>query len=78
MKSNIVMICLMGEWKSVHRYPYGENELYHLGDDPNEKNNLINHEDIVEIRSSLQADMEQWFYEYRDREKDARIEEVWG
>ena len=37
------------EWKYVHRYPYGKNELYDLKEDPQEENNLYGQERYEEV-----------------------------
>ena len=50
------------EWKLVHRYPYGPDELYHLTEDAGEEHNLIHKEGEYEgIRRLLLAELEEWF-----------------
>jgi len=57
-------------WKYVHRYPRGPHELYDLGADPGERENLIDdpgHRDRVE---ALRADLADWFDRYVDPRRD--------
>lgn len=62
------------EWKYVHRYPYGENELYNMVEDPNELNNLVGKNEYADVISDLKYKMELWFHQYTDRETDGRLE----
>jgi arylsulfatase A-like enzyme len=64
------------DWKYVHRYPYGPHELYHLAEDPEERENLYSKRDrrISELRSRL----EQWFFRYADPRIDGTKEAVTG
>jgi arylsulfatase A-like enzyme len=52
------------EWKYVHRYDCGLNELYDMMNDPDERRNLVDAKDrqnlIVELRNRLSN----WFAEY--------------
>lgn len=66
------------EWKYVHRYPYGPNELYNLVEDPDEKVNLINEEEKKEIVKELKAKLDSWFYKYTDPKLDGTKEAVTG
>lgn len=66
------------EWKYVHRYPYGPNELYNLVNDINEKNNLIDDESKKEILENLKGKLEKWFVKYTDPLVDGRNEPVVG
>ncbi|WP_062105858.1 sulfatase-like hydrolase/transferase [Bacillus niameyensis] len=62
------------EWKYIHRYPYGENELYDMVNDPNERNNLVGQKEFAVIISDLKYKMELWFDKHSDRETDGRLE----
>lgn len=66
------------EWKYVHRYPYGPNELYNIKNDPNEDNNLLNEEAYRDIKESLKSELENWFYKYVDPRVDGSKEAVTG
>ncbi|MDQ1256696.1 MAG: choline-sulfatase, partial [Candidatus Hydrogenedentes bacterium] len=43
------------EWKYVHRYPYGPNELYDLANDPDETTNLAADEGKAGIKQEMKA-----------------------
>ncbi len=58
------------EWKYVHRYPDGPNELWDLVNDPNERNNLIEDPAQVPRIKDLREQMEAWFDEYVDPDRD--------
>lgn len=66
------------EWKYVHRYPYGPNELYHLTEDPNEEHNLFFNDELTDVIAEMKARLEQWFYQYTDPALDATKECVTG
>ena len=66
------------EWKLVHRYPYGPDELYHLTEDPDEQINLAEEEGFREIREGLLDQMIRWFDRYVDPRMDAAREAVTG
>ena len=66
------------DWKYVHRYPYGPNELYNIKSDPYEKDNLIDDQDVCHIRKELKALLDNWFYKYSDPKFDATKEPVRG
>jgi arylsulfatase A-like enzyme len=66
------------EWKYVHRYPYGPNELYDLVNDPGETANLIDEKDHSKITAGLKGEMEQWFLQYVDPALDGTHEAVSG
>jgi arylsulfatase A-like enzyme len=66
------------EWKYVHRYPYGPNELYDLVNDPGETANLIAESDHSKITAGLKGEMEQWFLRYVDPALDGTHEAVSG
>lgn len=74
------------EWKYIHRYPYGPNELYDLVHDPDEKFNLLwenryfnyGPKFIEEKVQELRTYLEDWFDTYADPEKDGKSEPVCG
>ena len=66
------------EWKYVHRYPYGPNELYDMKDDPGEETNLIGDESRRGTRIELRAALEDWFARYVDPRVDGAREAVYG
>ncbi len=58
------------EWKYVHRYPYGEHELYDLANDPDEITNLYNEQKYETVISAMRHTMEEWFLTYVDPKID--------
>ena len=66
------------EWKYIRRYPYGEDELYHLTEDPGEQYNLIMDKQYAEIREQLNHQLSTWFYTYADPVVDGTRESVRG
>jgi choline-sulfatase len=66
------------DWKYVHRYPYGPNELYDLVNDPGEERNLIDEPEQGERVATLKRDLEAWFVRYTDPELDGTKEPVTG
>lgn len=66
------------EWKYIHRYPYGPNELYHLTEDPEEYHNVIDDVQYQSILEELRRELENWFYQYVDPRIDASREGVTG
>lgn len=74
------------EWKYIHRYPEGPNELYDLVHDPNELFNLLNENRyfyygpkfIEEKAAEMKKEMEKWFDTYADPERDGKGEPVFG
>ncbi len=56
--------------KYVERYPDGPNELYDLGNDPDERENRIDDPAIAATVSELKAAMEDWFAKYVTEEHD--------
>lgn len=66
------------EWKLIHRYPYGPDELYHLSEDPDEDVNLIDDQNYEEIRASMMDRLNQWFTKYADPRLDGAKEGVYG
>jgi len=66
------------EWKYIHRYPYGPNELYHLKEDPNEEYNRIEDKQYEDIVISMRQELKDWFYQYVDPKIDGAHEGVTG
>lgn len=66
------------EWKYIHRYPYGPHELYHLIEDPGERNNLIGEIHYKEIEEKLRDALQKWFVKYADPHLDGAKEGVTG
>ena len=66
------------EWKYIHRYPYGKNELYDMKKDPGEKINLIDKESAGQQVTAMRHQMERWFQTYTDKEIDGAKEGVTG
>ncbi|MFB6219537.1 MAG: sulfatase [Halobacteriaceae archaeon] len=58
------------EWKYVHRHPTGPHELYHLADDPGERENLVGDPEHGERVREMRADLAAWFHEYADPARD--------
>lgn len=57
-------------WKYVHRYGYGFNELFDLVNDPDERENLAEVPSQQSRIKELRGEMEEWFAQYVDPEKD--------
>jgi arylsulfatase A-like enzyme len=66
------------EWKYVHRYPYGPNELYDLVNDPDERKNLVGETHYKQRVVELKAHLDSWFMEYVDPQFDGVREAVTG
>lgn len=66
------------EWKYIHRYPYGPHELYHLTEDPGEKENLAGKPEYAEIQARLLGKLQNWYYTYADPAVDGSREAVTG
>lgn len=49
------------EWKYVHRWPDGPDELYHLREDPLEERNLVDDPEIASVRRRMSDDLAAWF-----------------
>lgn len=54
------------KWKYIHYYPMGENELFDIENDPDEKCNLYNSAEHQDIIVGLKSKLERWFSEYVD------------
>jgi len=63
------------EWKYVHRYPNGPNELYDLVNDPDERRNLIDDPIQKKRVEELKAQMEDWFAKYVEPSRDGIIDD---
>ncbi len=74
------------EWKLIHRYPYGPDELYDLVHDPDEKHNLLSENrvfgydaDFIDAKcTELRCRLDGFFRQYTDPDKDGRVEPVCG
>lgn len=74
------------EWKYIHRYPYGPDELYDLVHDPKEKFNLLIENRFfyhgpkkIEAKvEELRGQLEDWFRAYVDPAIDGKCEPVCG
>ena len=66
------------EWKYIHRYPYGPNELYDLINDPGEETNRIADPGAARLVIEMKARLEEWFLRYTDPHIDGRHEAVTG
>ena len=52
------------DWKYIHRYPDGPNELYDLVHDPDERGNLVDDPQQARRITELKSQMEAWFDTY--------------
>lgn len=52
------------EWKYVHRHSHGPHELYHLAEDPDERQNLVNDPGQQERVTDMKIAMDAWFARY--------------
>jgi len=66
------------EWKYVHRYAYGPHELYHLVNDPDETENLVDDPARRPIVEEMKARLDGWFVRYADPRLDGTKEAVTG
>lgn len=66
------------DWKYVHRYPYGPNELFHLASDPDEQRNRIDAPHDQEIIEHMRRMLEDWFNQYVHPEIDGARMPVTG
>ncbi len=58
------------DWKYVHRYPYGPNELYNVREDPDEAHNRVGEKGAARRVFEMKAALEEWFGRYSDPELD--------
>ncbi|MGL4737752.1 MAG: sulfatase-like hydrolase/transferase [Cellulosilyticaceae bacterium] len=66
------------DWKYIHRYPYGEHELYHIGVDPDEAVNLIGDAAYESQLCELRNRLNHWYDRYVDPRVDGSREAVTG
>lgn len=59
------------EWKYIHVYPHGPNQLYDLKNDPKEYHNLIDDPKQQERINRMKYELDQWFVKYVDPNHDA-------
>jgi choline-sulfatase len=52
------------EWKYVHRYPYGPDELYDLVNDPDERRNLADEPEHGKRIRKMRQELADWFARY--------------
>ncbi len=65
-------------WKYVHRYPDGPNELYNLAADPMETHNLAGDAAYADRMSALRSELQRWFDHYADEVMDGSKQNVTG
>lgn len=66
------------EWKYVHRYAEGPNELYDLKNDPGETANLAEDPERRSKRKDMCDRLEDWFAKFADPDRDGKDEIVTG
>lgn len=66
------------EWKYVHRYPDGPNELYDLVNDPAEETNLVDEPKHQDLINDMKSRLDGWFEKYVDSKLDGSKEDVRG
>jgi arylsulfatase A-like enzyme len=66
------------EWKYVHRYPDGPNELYDLVRDPGERDNLVDQPRMRPTAQMLRSRLEAWFVRHVDPALDGARKRVTG
>ncbi len=66
------------DWKYVHRYPDGPNELFDLTNDPDERRNLIDEPGQAARVAEMKGRLEEWFDAYAAPEMDGRDRGVQG
>ena len=66
------------EWKYIHRYPDGPNELYDLVNDPDERENRIDESGQSSRIVDLNGMLEEWFVRHTVPEKDGKDLPVTG
>ena len=60
------------DWKYIHRYPDGPNELYDIRTDPTEQSNLISDRRCAPMVEEMRALLEEWFTRYADPNRDGK------
>lgn len=66
------------DWKYVHRYPYGPNELYDMVEDPKERKNLADLPMYADRQRQLRRELEAWFNAHVDPRRDGTRQPVLG
>lgn len=66
------------EWKYVHRYPHGPHELYDLGNDPEERSNLIECPEHSDRIDAMRQSLHSWFTTYATKQNDGSALPVEG
>lgn len=66
------------EWKYIHCYPHGPNELYNLVQDPNESKNLIADSAQQDRIHKMKWMLDKWFEKYVNPGKDATKDDNTG
>ena len=66
------------EWKYVHRYPYGPNELYDLVNDPDERQNRVDDPAHGQRIREMRQQLAEWFARYVDPAMDGASWPVTG
>lgn len=66
------------QWKYVHRYRWGPNELYDLANDPGESTNLAGQTTHQAIEDELRNALFEWFERYADPDRTGHTEAVTG
>ncbi|MCY3800915.1 MAG: sulfatase-like hydrolase/transferase [Chloroflexi bacterium] len=66
------------DWKYVHRYPDGPNELFDLTNDPDERRNLIDEPGQAARVAEMKGRLEEWFDAYAVPDMDGRGRGVQG
>ncbi|WP_219415265.1 sulfatase-like hydrolase/transferase [Pseudonocardia nigra] len=67
-----------GEWKYVVRHGDGPEELYHLADDPDERENRATEPGRAGVRDELAGVLHDWFARHNAAERDAFARPVSG
>lgn len=60
------------EWKYVHRFPLGPNELYNLMEDPGEQRNRVDDPDDQAVVRELRIRLHEWFELHSEPGSDGR------
>lgn len=66
------------DWKYVHRFNCGPNELYDLRNNPADQRNLAGDSSFRATQSELHERLKEWFARYADPERDGSRERVTG
>ena len=65
-------------WKYVHRYPDGPNELYNLAADPMETANVVGDPAHSGRAEAMRGELQRWFDRYSDEVMDGSKQNVTG